>query len=227
MRRIALPLILGLTGCLTTGVLQTAETAGKDNLQFAFEPGVVGIADGNGNAGVLPSFNVAARYGVSERTDIGGRFGTSLIELHVKTMFTEPNPDELQVAFAPHLGGFFASGGGGGAGLFWLKLPVLFDIPVGEHDLILGPGARVIGVLGGGGGGGSAGGGILLLGSSIGFGARIGERARLIPEFGIEYPIVGAAAAGGDGITGGLGGGAVFSFQLGVVLGGRSKGKEM
>lgn len=225
MRNISLILALAtlssLTGCITSSVVQTAETAGKDNFQFTFEPGVMGIA-ASGTSTTLPSFNIAARYGIDERVDIGGRFGTNLLEVNAKFMVTEVSPDELQIAVAPHLGGFALSADGATAGIVWLRVPVLFDIPVGQSDVVIGPTGRLI-TLFGGDGGGSGAVTIFDLGTSVGYAARVGNRARIIPEVGFGYPIVGAAAAGGDSAFGAIGGGALFSFQVGIQLGGRPK----
>ena len=214
-------LCLPLSGCLTAGVVQTAETAGKDNFQFAFEPGITGIA-GGGSGGFLPSFNVAARYGVSDRVDIGGRIGTTLIEAQAKFMVTEPHPDELQVSIAPHLGGLAIGAGDTAGGILWVKLPVLLDIPVGSSDLVLGPGIRYVTVFGvdDTGSGGNA--GLLLIGSSVGFAGRVGDRARIIPELGIDYVLAGGVSGDGAGLQS-LGDGITFSFQVGIVLGGRDR----
>ena len=219
MRAVALSVLtLGLTGCLTSGVVQTAETAGKDTFQFAFEPGVVGAAGGGGSV-VGPSINLSARYGISDKVDIGGRIGTTLIELSAKAMITEPNPDEVQVSIAPHIGGLAAGAGGEGGGLLWLRVPVLIDVPVGQSDIVLGPAVRTTTAFGGG-----SGGLIIDMGSSIGYAARVGDRSRIIPEFGVSVPVVGSLSDGGG--TGTIGGGTLFSFQVGLVLGGRSRAGE-
>lgn len=212
---------LTLTGCLASGVVQTAETAGKDSFQFAFEPGVFG-ATGGGAVSALPSINVSARYGVSDRFDIGGRFGTKLIEVQGKYMFTEPSPDDVQVAIAPHVGGLAIGGGGARAGIAWVKVPLLVDIPVGQSDVVLGPSTQVATVFGGddSGSGGAA---ILFVGTSVGYAARVGERSRILPEFAIEYPVVGGGSVNGEGAVGSIGGGALFSFQVGILLGGRER----
>lgn len=221
---IALLSLIGLSACLTSGVVQTAETAGKDNFQFAIEPGVLGVEAGGGGGAFVPSINISGRYGVTDRFDLGGRIGSTLIEVQGKYMFTEPAEDEIQVSIAPHIGGLAAGGSGAAAGFFWIKSPVLIDIPVGSSDLVLGPGPRIVGVASGGGGD-SAGGVIFGLGTSIGYAARVGERARIMPEFAFDVPIVAAGAAGGETASvGGLAGnGFVWTFQVGVLLGGRPR----
>jgi len=208
---------LGLSGCLTTGVVQTAETTGEGNFQFAIEPGVVGFA-GGGDGLFGPSVNLSGRYGVSDRVDIGGRIGTTLIEGQVKVMLTEPDPDAVQVALAPHLGGLALGSDGEVAGLFWTKVPLLVDIPVGSSDLVLGPGIRILGA---GIGGDFA--GLMALSTSVGFAGRVGKRARLMPELGLEVPVFGAAGIDGASAVGFGAGGVTYTFQLGILLGGRDK----
>lgn len=218
-----LPLV-GLSACLTSGVVQTAETVGKDNFQFAIEPGVVGVNDSSGDGIWYPSVNIAGRYGISDRFDLGGRIGSTLIEVQGKYMFTEPADDEIQISIAPHIGGLAVGSGGAGAGIFWVKSPILIDIPVGSSDLVIGPGPRLVGVAGGGGGeSGIA--TVFGIGSSIGFAGRVGPRARIMPEFGFDVPIAAAAAASGEGgSVGGLASsGFTWTFQVGILLGGRPR----
>lgn len=88
-----------LAGCPSVQSVQTAKTAGQGNLEVGIEPGIIGVA-GNGGGGFLPTVNASFRGGVSDRVDIGGRIGTSLIEVHGKFMFTDPQQDDIiQMAF--------------------------------------------------------------------------------------------------------------------------------
>jgi hypothetical protein len=210
---LAIAAMLGLTGCPSIQSVQTAETVGEGNFQFAIEPGVIGVA-GGGTGGVLPTINLSARYGITDRFDLGGRFGTSLIELHVKYMFTDPSTADstVQAALAPQLGGVFIGGAGASAGYGWLTVPVLIDIPVGEHDFVIGPRAQVIFV-----GAGGASGAVLNVGSSVGFAAKVGKAARILPEFALVVPVF--AGAGGE--TAFVGEGALFTVNVGILLGGR------
>lgn len=100
-------------------------------------------------------------------------------------------------------------------------MPLLIDFPVGESAFVLGPRAQLIGV-GGGDGGGSGGSGVILnAGSSFGYAARVGENVRLLPELAIVYPLVAGARGGGEGGTAFVGGGALFTFNFGILIGGR------
>lgn len=211
-------LVLGLTGCPSIQSVQTAETVGEGNFQFAVEPGVIGVAATDADFPVVvPTINLSARFGVSERVDIGGRFGTSLIELHGKFMFTDPlDPGAVHVAFAPQLGGIFLAAGGESVSYGWLNAPILVDVPVGDHDVVLGPRVHTT-FLGASGSGVSGGGAIVSVGSSVGFAARVGSNARVLPEFSLVVPVV--ATGGGESFF--LGEGAVYTFNVGILLGGR------
>ena len=162
----------------------------------------------------MPTVNLSGRYGITDRFDLGGRFGTSLIELHGKVMFTDPaDPEALQIAFAPQLGGIFVGAAGESAGYGWLNAPVLFDIPVGQHDIVVGP--RVHTTFAGGGGGGGV---LFSIGSSIGFAAKVGNTARILPELAVVVPLAGSISGGGTDF---LGGGVIYTVNLGILLGGR------
>ena len=215
-----LPALLALAGCPSIQSVQTAKTVGEGNFEFAIEPGVLGAA-GEGGGVVLPTFNLSARAGVSDRVDIGGRFGSSLIELHTKVMFTDPNEEGvLQAAFAPQLGGWALGGSDGLLGMAWLNLPVLLDVPVGKHAFVLGPRAHVL-TVGGALTDGGASATIVSFGSSFAFAAQVGPKAKILPEFTLVVPALGAVRGGGQGASGLLGGAALFTFNLGIVLGGR------
>lgn len=210
-----------LAGCPSVQSVQTAKTAGAGNIEVGIEPGIIGAAGAGGEGGFLPTVNLSVRGGVSDRVDIGGRFGSSLIELHTKVMFTDPNEEGIvQAAFAPQLGGIFLGGGGGVGGYGWLTLPVLFDIPAGPHAFVLGPRVQTI-FLGGSAleGGGSV--ALFNAGSSVAFAARVSDRVRLIPELAIVGVVAGGARANGQGAAGLIGRGALYTFNLGVVVGGR------
>jgi hypothetical protein len=200
--------------------VQTARTNGQGNFQFAVEPGVLGAAAAGGSA-VGPSLNLAGRYGVSDRVDVGGRLGTSLYEVQVKAMLSDPSAtDSMAVSIAPST--TMIAGGIGGVGAFYLRehVPVLFGLPTGGgSEFTFGPSAT-INFVGAGAGGNAAGGLILGLGGQVGYAARLGDKFRLVPQFDLSVPVVGAAAGGGEGGVGAGVGGAIFGLQLGLLFGG-------
>ena len=134
----------GIAGC-AIGTIQTADTVGKHNFQFAVEPSAVGyIEPGNSrfksSAHAYPSINLAARYGITEAFDLGARIGFSGLEITSKLQLTDPK-DKLGtvISLAPSVGGFPASDDGNGA-TFYGQLPLLIGIRFGAaSQLILGP----------------------------------------------------------------------------------------
>ena len=115
---------------------------------------------------------------------------------------------------------FYAIGTGDGAAMAGhLNLPLLVGLPIGEHQLVFGP--RLITIFGGGGGGGgSAGAAIVMAGSSFSFAAQAGDRFGIIPELTLAYPIVAAAAGGGESAAGSVfGDGLLVEFKLGFLIG--------
>lgn len=204
-------------GCGSLGSVQRANTLGQGNVQVGIEPGVIGGA-GGGAAAVGPSFDVSARGGISDKTDLGGRIGTGRYDIHMKTMFTDPESGGVVISLAPATT-FFGAGGTGGGGFLWtVNLPVLIGIPTGKSQIVLGP--RLINVLTIGGAGGASGTvNVLSAGSSFGYALSLGDKFGMIPEFTIAVPVVGSAANGGESGSAALGGGLLFSFKLGFLIG--------
>jgi hypothetical protein len=122
----------------------------------------------------------------------------------------------VQAAFAPQLGGLFFGGSGGGGGYGWLNLPMLIDVPVKRSAVVFGPRAHLVFA-----GGGGAGGVIVSLGSSFAYAAQVGDKVRLIPELAIVVPTAGSVGGGGGGASAFLGGGALYTFNFGILVGGR------
>lgn len=207
-------------GCPSIQSVQTAMTVGEGNYEVGIEPGTFGVAAQGGGVFVLAA-NVSARFGVSDKVDIGGRFGTSLLEVHGKFMFTDPQDEQaIQAAFAPQLGGLFLGGGGSGGGYFWLTAPVLVDVPVKRSAFVFGPRTQIIGVVASGGGEG--GGGLILnVGSSVGFAGRVSDNVRLLPEFSAVVPVVAGVSTTGGGGADFIGGGMLYTFTFGILIGGR------
>lgn len=220
MRRLLVLAILGLSACMTTPV-QRVESLGKGNWQVGIEPGAFTLA-GGGTAATLPAFNVSGRYGVTDKFDFGARIGSSAYEILTKAQLTEDDAPTL-ISIAPH--GTFIGFGGGGGGAAYLRatVPVMFGIPVGEHQLVLSPAVQTF-FFAGGGGGGSAGGVGLTAGGNVGFNAQLNPGFALHPEVGIQLPVAGAVGATGAGSSSATGGqGAFVTVTVGVLLG---KGKS-
>lgn len=207
-----------VAGCSTHGGLTTAHSVGDGNLQVAIEPGV-GAYMAAGNTLVLPQFNVGVRYGLSDRAEIGGRIGTSLYEVTGKYVFTDPEADTV-ISIAPS-GSLIAFGGGGvGAGYFNYQVPLLFGIPSGENQIVVGPKLRHS-IYFGGGGGTSAGGQLVMIGGVAAYSIKVSEKFRFHPELAVDVPVLATASASGAGSVSGAGyGGLVVGVNAGLMFGG-------
>ncbi len=221
---VAAGVALVFSGCATIGTLQTAETNGEGQFQGAIEPGVLGAAGSEGFGG-FGYFNLSGRYGVSDRVDIGGRFGTAGLEFTTKFMLTDPAAEKGPIlSLAPSIGGFFLGIGGSSAGIANIQVPLIIGLPLGEHQFVLSP--KVHTIIAAAGGQGETGVAFIgSLGSGIGFAAKVGGNVRIMPEFSFIAPLIaGAGVAGGEGsIVSGFADGALLQFSLGILVGGRQK----
>jgi len=217
-RVLSLLAIAGLVGgCASHASVTTAHTVGEGNFQGAIEPGV-----GSVSTDVAPTFNAAFRYGVSEKVDIGARFGSIVYELTGKYMFTDTEGTVVSIAPAATL--FAIGGGGGGAGFFTASTPVLIGIPVGESQFIVGPNWVIYSAIGGGAGV-SSGGLTMGPGAHLAYSAKMGEKFRLHPELSLKLPGVinfASAGAGGSSVSAGSTstGVPIVGFTLGMLFGG-------
>ncbi|MEO0606174.1 MAG: hypothetical protein AAF211_32395 [Myxococcota bacterium] len=199
--------------------MHRAQTLGQGNVEVSLEPGVSGLGLGGGDAEVpvesvvVPTFWVSARYGVTDRFDIGGRIGSGFVEIHTNIMLTNPEAD-LRVSLAPYGTPLFFGLGSVGGGALFLNVPVLIGIPIGDSELTLGPGVRTSTFFAAG-----AGGTIVEPSGSIGISAQLGDNFRLHPEFGIAYGAFGIGSAGEGAETISAVGASRFSFALGFQFG--------
>jgi hypothetical protein len=211
--------LIALTGCAVSAV-QTAKTNGEGNIQVGLEPGIIGVSGagtGISNAGAFgPSVDLAVRYGISDKFDLGARLGTAGFEIQSKFQLT--GDDGVVLALAPALVPLVVGGSGGGGGFVAVPVPLLIDIPVGESTLVLGP--RLVPRFVFASGAGTSGGGFLLNGgASVGYAAKLADGFKLMPEFGMEIPfLAGASGGGASGSAAGIGG-MIWQVKLGVLLG--------
>lgn len=208
-------------GCASISSVQSADTLGKGNFQFGIEPGVLVAADVTGTSMTdpawLPHIDVSARWGVSERIDLGVRGGLSFLEFQSKFLFTRPGDPRLAVSLAPTLGGLVLNARGTGPqGIVNLAVPLLVGLKLSGNELVLGPrlqnlvlfdGQHTLYGLG--------------LGISIGYAWHLTDRFGLMPEAAIVVPIVGADSFATQFRTTGVldTGLAMFQFKLGVLIG--------
>jgi hypothetical protein len=240
----AAALVLGLlgSGCASMGHVQTADTLGEGKFQFAFEPGLQGTGilsessaeasandidfdddDGDGSdlEGIIyPHIDFALRYGVSERVDLGVRFGSSLAELQAKILLTQPGDPDLAISLAPSLSGVYFGTGDEDVGYTNLALPLLIGFKTdGGSEFVLGP--RVIGTRVSGGIGNDSGSiNVLSVGASVGFALRVANGFRLMPEVAFSVPVVGSvnSSSSDSEVISGFDTG-FLQFKLGFLFG--------
>ncbi|TQF15345.1 hypothetical protein FJV41_13910 [Myxococcus llanfairpwllgwyngyllgogerychwyrndrobwllllantysiliogogogochensis] len=219
---------LGGTGCVSVSHVQTADTLGAGKFQIAIEPGVGGAAviGESGAAGVYyPHIDLAARFGVTERLDLGVRFGSSLAELQSKFLLTTPDDPNLAISLAPSVMGVFVGNDDAAVGSYVnLAVPLLVGFKTaGGSELVLGPRVSATRIAAGSSTENAAV-NLLSVGASVGYALRVTEGFRLMPEVGISVPIVGefnttdSSSELGAGFEGGF-----VQFKLGFLFGrGRS-----
>ncbi len=208
--------IVLLTGCAPT-LMQTARTAGEGNVQVGIEGGVGGWVGSGGNeqdpeggAFVYPTFNVAGRYGLTDRIDIGGRIGTIGYGLQAKFAVTDPDLADVLIAVVPEVSVM----GLAGVTTTRMNLGALFGIPVGDHELTIGAlssnnltfvdGSALF---------------TSNVGASAGFALRVSDQIRFMPEVSFKPLVLGAIAADGTGFGGALAL-PTWSASMGVLVGG-------
>jgi hypothetical protein len=212
------------SGCASVGNVQRADTVGKGNYQVGLEPGVQFVSQG-GTTVPYPHLDASFRFGVGDGVDLGLRAGWSFLEAQGKFLLTKPGNPGVIASLAPTLGGIFLGVGAAGAGFLHFALPALIGIPVGEHELVIGPRIQGYYAFAAAAGAGSAGALVLAPGSTIGFAFQVTESVAIMPEFGLVVPVVGSVGATGvPTMTGtSLGGGVLGQFKLGILVGKKRK----
>lgn len=221
MRTLWVGVLVLAGGCASVGNVQRADTLGKGNFQVGIEPGVQMVVAG---AAVLPypHLDGSVRFGITDGVDLGVRAGFSFLEAQGKFLVTRPGAPGTIVSIAPTFGGIFLGAGGAGAGLLHFAVPALIGIPVGQHELVIGP--RLQGYYASSVVGAGSAGLILAPGATVGFAFQASETVALLPELGIVVPVIGSVgAAGVPGVTTAGIGGAFAQFKVGILIGKRRK----
>lgn len=225
IRRVGLAVVaLALaSGCVSAGSVQTADTLGRGNFQFAVEPGVwgAGVVEEDVDGIGLPHVDFAARVGVADSVDIGVRVGSSLLEFQTKFLLTDVNHPGLAISLAPSVGGVFASSEADDVGGFaHIQLPLLIGLKTsGGSEFVLGPrvtNTTLFATSGGDGGVVN----VVSVGSSIGYAARLSRNFRLMPEVAVLVPLAGTLTLNGrsGNATASFTGG-IVQFKLGLLFG--------
>ena len=204
--------LLASIGC--AGTMQTARTNGKDNLQIGVETGVTRFTTALGPVEDL-SVNLAARYGVSDRLDLGVRFGTLAYEIQSKVMLTSPSEQDIAISLAPSLTVLQFNNFSLGS-----RIPLLIGIAVGDSELTITPRISPT-YLGGTDINNKF---ILAVGGSIGFAARLGDWFWILPEISVDIPVIGGVVvdkgAENDINLARIDSG-IINFGVGFLFGGR------
>lgn len=231
--RLGAGVFLALThaSCVAATAVQTADTLGQGQYQFAIEPGAnggspaLGQVAGAGGAlfsglrAFMPHLDFAFRAGATDTVDIGFRIGTRLVEVQSKFLLTDPENPDLAVALAPSagLGALILPTARGGTpieAVLQVSVPVLVGFKTTNgSELVIGsrvdnfialPGAQ---------------GYVLAAGLELGIALRVSENLRLMPDIGVTLPVF---AMRENGETYRYGGPSV-TFKLGFLVGrGRS-----
>jgi len=159
-------------GCYSFTALGRARTVERHRVEVLVATGLTGTATLDGDANVRPSFEVGARYGLTDRVDLGARVGdyggslTARFQVH-------RSPDVL---VAPGLAYTLTD-------KLALELPVLFGFDVkGGHQIVLAP--RAVYQLRFGVADLDHPAQFFFLGASAGFVWRITRHVALMPEVG-------------------------------------------
>ncbi|MDP2316769.1 MAG: hypothetical protein Q8P41_27995 [Pseudomonadota bacterium] len=179
-------MLLG-SGCATIGTVQTARPIERGSWQLGVEQGVWQSESGS----LVPSANVAARLGVTNRWDLGARVGTGGVGLSTKLTLTDPDRS-LVLSLAPSIGGSSPTMIGGRS--THAQLPLLVGLGLGPHELTLTPKIQAWSLAEAPGPrrGRAT---IIGAGASVSTSVRIVRGIRLVPELSVVWPMVGRLQA--------------------------------
>jgi hypothetical protein len=197
------------TGCATFGTYQTARTAGKGGTQIGLEGSYWGLSHkdpetGNTATTTLPSVNVSGRYGITEDIDLAARAGSAGLEIGGKFQIAGKAKDQVAVSIAPMVSYISVSASSttensSSSSLLALQVPVLLGIPVGDHELVLGPKFQVWRAGSDSkqpdGTTATSSATLFNVGASIGFALKLGTTFRVLPEVAFVTPVAVSASA--------------------------------
>ncbi|MDP2311368.1 MAG: hypothetical protein Q8P41_00570 [Pseudomonadota bacterium] len=179
----------GAGGCATVGTVQTARPIAPGSVQVGLEPGLWGVE----GRGWLPTANVAVRYGLGRRFDVGARLGAGGIGASAKVALTDPD-EQVVASLAPMVGGFGVALFGVGTKAVHAQLPLIVGVGMrGGHELVVAP-KIVAWHLSGSAGLAGARSTVVGAGGTIGVSLRVAPGVRLLPEIGMVQPVYGKAS---------------------------------
>lgn len=180
--------LVALAGCPSISTMGTARTIPEGTYQYYVAPGVSSLGDfsvGDEGAPVsdrLPGLEMGARYGVSDRVEVGGKIFPVGYEVSSKIQVLRSRSADrgLDLAVAPALSLYPWSKGAFG----WahLSVPVGFNAG-GGNQLVLSPRGSALLVKSKDGTGK-----VFFAGASMGFAFRVGG-IRMLPELSALVPL--------------------------------------
>ncbi|MGA9521284.1 MAG: hypothetical protein WBV82_07460 [Myxococcaceae bacterium] len=201
----------------------SSRTLDRGRLEFMVAPGVYGASTGEGVV-ALPQIEVGARYGITDRFEMGAKAWLLGAGADAKIALVRPlSPASgFNLSLNPAVSYISLSAGAEGSTtatasstLIYIHLPLLAGYRFGGgHEVVVGP--RIVDTLGlvNVGGTTSAANGISV-GSSVGLRLRLGNGFRIMPEFSVIVPVIGTSAAGTSAGAGGM----IFQGGLGFMFG--------
>lgn len=138
LRAWGLTLIALSLGCASPLASQSARTMAKGRGQFAVELHEQALVRRYSFTSYLMG-GVSGRYGVTDRFELGGRFGPSGVELQTKAQLTAHEAKTI-VSVAPAVGWSAFDLNGTVLGAVNVSVPVLIGVDLGgSRELVLGP----------------------------------------------------------------------------------------
>jgi len=182
--------LVALAGCPSISTMGTARTVPSGEYEYYVAPGVVALSDfsvddaGQPEGAKVPSLEMGARYGVSERIEIGGKLFPVGAEVNAKFQLLRSKTTErgLDLALSPAISVYPWS-----KGIFgWthLSVPVGFNVG-GGNQLVLAPRASGLLVTSKEGTGK-----VFFAGATMGLAFKVGSgNLRILPEVAALVPL--------------------------------------
>jgi hypothetical protein len=168
-----------ISGCYPFTVVGRAHTVEAGHLELLAAPGASGIAVADADQNLKPRIEVGARYGVSDRLDLGLRVGDSgaLATARFQLLRAPSNGLGGEALIAPGIAYTFND-------KLSFELPVLFGLTLHNgHELVLAP--RVVEMLDFGEAGIGHPAQFVFVGGSVAFVWQVWSRVALVPELGV------------------------------------------
>ncbi|OJT26520.1 hypothetical protein BO221_00275 [Archangium sp. Cb G35] len=185
-----------LPGCVSTGMARTVDP-GK--LQVSLSGGL------QGNVSYIPQGELAVRYGVTERVDVGARLFLPGAEVDARfALLRAPSlKSGVDVTLAPSLA-YVLPMSSTTPGLVFPSLPLLVGFNLGGSQLVLGPRVGYV-IKTGQSLTSQSFDGNIIVGSSLGLAIPIGQVFRIVPEVSLLHRAGRSLGSGETALHGGIG----------------------